>query len=1052
MDEFFNFDDAAHSLDFETGPYDINLAFVEPELDQDSFECLQHFSAPEEHLSFDIAMADTKMMGPDDFTDFPRWIDGMIVPSQSCAYCQRMRIHCKVINEGMRKGSCTSCVALARSCSLTHRTVIPKNDGHRCAKASGFLEVAVDDSIVCDGTSWCASVPPEPCDSCRCQGLQCHPVKDGGRYYSCSNCVSFACQCSLANDEVTSMKGTVAAPGISRSSIEESSLHSKSDPNLASLRSSDENLTSVVDGPKVGARFSKDSLRILRGWLSTHAGHPYPSEEKENLRRQTGLNKTQITNWLANARRRGKVRPPRSTSPSIRNNYANAMDIPRKSTPALEHMNPLERWKNSPPEHEPASVTAIAKAVTSSTYSSGMDSPHTSYGHTDDGSGRSLCNVSSASSLGTSGSSGGSFASAFSHRSRGSFGSFGSFGNRGRRRRRKPTPKPIKTNPTIGPPRTYQCTFCTETFKTKHDWQRHEKSLHLSLERWVCCPDGPVQFSTEYGHLRCVFCGVANPNAEHAEEHNYSSCSERCLGERTFYRKDHLRQHLNLVHDVKFQIHSMEDWKVATPEIRSRCGFCGLILDSWSIRVDHLAEHFKGGKSMADWKGDWGFEQQVLDIVENGIPPCKLLQLHKSICTNHKEDLIHDERNTMNPFEASKESPANERTIEDFVKIGLVEYIHSITVNGGTPTDDELLIEARKIILKVDQLMMPSGDHDTWFRDLIMLSGATEQEVVIYSAKASSQYHRKLDIISSKINETRDLSHVICSKQRALISWVDGREALGLTPMDRELQIECCKILDDIELSANFKCRDAVDWFKFLITKSTSWLEPFRRRCGLPRSSEFASEQIRSADEKSIDYITHNHARLVKELKDWTHFKMALGKAPSDAEIMSQARMIVYNNDDPWNQTSIEDPAILHLFKRQAGLAPKDDLGVSTLDLPPISEISDLDAGFSLKSFGSPTKTLHWNLKRVVRGTHSPAGSSSASSSHSRRLSPNFERPLQTLVSNQPSCNTNPTVPLKHFLNDANCYGRLVRELTRFVTTCMSVNNPNQHVSALRYF
>lgn len=32
--------------------------------------------------------------------------------------------------------------------------------------------------------------------------------------------------------------------------------------------------------------------------------------------------------------------------------------------------------------------------------------------------------------------------------------------------------------------RRYQCTFCTDTFKTKHDWQRHETSMHLSLEQW----------------------------------------------------------------------------------------------------------------------------------------------------------------------------------------------------------------------------------------------------------------------------------------------------------------------------------------------------------------------------------------------------------------------------------------------------------------------------------------------------------------------------------------------------------------------------------------
>ena len=401
--------------------------------------------------------------------------------------------------------------------------------------------------------------------------------------------------------------------------------HSNSASDLVALRSSNENLHSdaAENGPKVGARFSRESVRILRGWLSTHHRHPYPTDdEKESLRRQTGLNKTQITNWLANARRRGKVRAPRSTSPSPNmDNYARGMDIPRRGTPALQEMNPLERWKASPPEHEPASVTAIAKAVTSSTFSSGRESPYTSYGHTDDGSARSLCNVSSTSSLGTSHSSGGSFASAFSHKSH---GSFGSFGNRGRRRRRQ-APKPVKVINAPLVPRTFQCTFCTETFKTKHDWQRHEKSLHLSLERWVCSPNGPFQMSAELNHLACVYCGLPNPPEGHAEQHNHSSCAERSLGERTFYRKDHLRQHLNLVHDAKFQAWSMDTWKVATPEIRSRCGFCGIVMDSWSFRVDHLAEHFKGGKSMADWKGDWGFEPQVLDIVENGMPPCKCL-------------------------------------------------------------------------------------------------------------------------------------------------------------------------------------------------------------------------------------------------------------------------------------------------------------------------------------------------------------------------------------------------------------------------------------------
>ncbi|KAH9215242.1 hypothetical protein DL95DRAFT_388765, partial [Leptodontidium sp. 2 PMI_412] len=155
MDEFFNFDDAAHQLpldidldpnlddvnamDFShmaAGPYDIDLAFATQTDDENHFTCLQHFSSPEDQVPLhanalpETSMQDTTMMGPADFMDFPRWIDGMDVPARSCSYCQRMRLHCKVIKEGLRKGSCTGCVALDRSCSLTHpETSVNNNRG-----------------------------------------------------------------------------------------------------------------------------------------------------------------------------------------------------------------------------------------------------------------------------------------------------------------------------------------------------------------------------------------------------------------------------------------------------------------------------------------------------------------------------------------------------------------------------------------------------------------------------------------------------------------------------------------------------------------------------------------------------------------------------------------------------------------------------------------------------------------------------------------------------------------------------------------------------------
>lgn len=462
MDEFFDFQNAAHSLDIETSSFNADLSFADPQIDEGAFEGVQLFASMEEEqqwLDLQSAMSDNKS---NDFADFPRWIDGMVVPNQSCAYCRRMKLHCKVLKEGLRAGACTSCVALARSCSLTHPDPEMdsfKDTAHRCRSNFAHPNGVDDDGVGCDGSGWCAGPIPETCISCRLGGLQCRITHNGGR--SCSNCMASAFPCSLANDDIVMEEVSLGAETFTPSS-ELTTSRTNSNSNLVSLSSS-ENLAATLEStPKAGPRFSKESLRVLRGWLLTHASHPYPTdEEKENLRRQTGLNKTQIVNWLANARRRGKVRAPRSTSPSMHNNYANAMDIPRRSTPALQHMNPLERWKNSPPEHEAASVTAIAKAVTSTTFAS--ESPLSSHFHSDES--RSLWNVSTTNTSGTSETSGRSFASAFSHKSSGSFGSFGSAVNRGRRRRRKATPKPVKTASLTAPPKTYQCTFCTETFK-----------------------------------------------------------------------------------------------------------------------------------------------------------------------------------------------------------------------------------------------------------------------------------------------------------------------------------------------------------------------------------------------------------------------------------------------------------------------------------------------------------------------------------------------------------------------------------------------------------
>ena len=938
MEEFVNWDQAAPAAGVATdmlspsltGPTgtlnDLDLALENVDADDFSFWALQHFEnshnfpVVDPPLGLDLSL-DTSPMAFEDSFD---------LPDMPCTKCQSSGYHCKRINEGKYKGYCTSCVAL------------------RCACSFGL-----------------ADPTPYPTDS----AFPHNPWPVMGDH----------------PDAITQEDGHNNPLGSGHDNIADG------------VEVDNDNVVATNQERKAGARFSRESVKILKNWLSTHSKHPYPNdEEKKMLQRQTGLDKTQITNWLANARRRKKIIAPRSTSPGVRT-WANAIDIPvRVGTPAsFEHMNPLQRWQNSPPENEPASVTAIARAVTassSSNISSGLNSPF-SHNFTDDGSGRSLCALSSASSLDNSFSSGGSFASAYSRASRGSFGSFNSIDAGRRRRRRKVSSrrtdgKQAMSTPLPSPPKSFQCTFCTETFRTKHDWQRHEKSLHLSLERWVCTPEGARAFNPENGQISCVFCGEANPDEAHVEGHNHSACQERSLGERTFYRKDHLRQHLKLVHNVKFITWSMEQWKVATPEIRSRCGFCGIVMDTWTIRVDHLAEHFKSGRTMADWQGDWGFDAPVLDMVENSIPPY----------------LIHDERNSPYPYEATQASPETARNAYELLKSELMFYItNEREIKGVGPTDEELQIEACRIIFGAEVLSKQTvSSNPSWLRELILSSDDLSLRARLAPIRSQKDSRQTSLNINGKENIFDD-----DPMEQQLHEYVKARRLLGLTAMDSELQSEACNIIGRMEESSDRPSDEVANFLLRLIFTSPKFLRDFRQRALLPRSEDMGNEATRSTDPSSIDSTIHNYSRLETELADFVRVQRTMGVEPSDIDLQKQAGITRCASDDGWNQTAADNAAWLSAFKQRH---ISSGLGASTL----ASNEPITIASVTRPTQALPTKNIRALPTKNISG-------------------------LPTIPGN--SVKVGP-----FFFNDANCYRRLSRELNRWVQATMSPNNPNSHI------
>ncbi|OLN87612.1 hypothetical protein CCHL11_10108 [Colletotrichum chlorophyti] len=276
---------------------------------------------------------------------------------------------------------------------------------------------------------------------------------------------------------------------------------------------------------------------------------------------------------------------------------------------SIEGLDPMQRWRESPPQDEPASIAAICGALRGRSVSLEPEEHHISPTYAQTNSGTSLNSAGSSSSLhsGTSAWSAGSDGPPKRNAS-----------SLQRSRRSRGTKK--YSDPATKDVRPFKCTFCCDSFKTKYDWARHEKSRHVNLESWVCTPQGGSVISTVTGRFHCAYCSAVDPTDKHLDGHNHNSCHDRPIEARSFARKDHLVQHLRVMHNLE-RLPNFEGWKMETTEVSSRCGFCNLTLSSWKGRVDHLANHFRKGVTMKDWKGEHGFNPAISQQISHALPP-----------------------------------------------------------------------------------------------------------------------------------------------------------------------------------------------------------------------------------------------------------------------------------------------------------------------------------------------------------------------------------------------------------------------------------------------
>lgn len=305
----------------------------------------------------------------------------------------------------------------------------------------------------------------------------------------------------------------------------------------------------VLSMPSRKTKLPVQATNTLKGWLDRHKGNPYPSQdEKEELSSLTGLSLQQINIWFANARKR--------------------------------KLNPISAPRIATSEQRSPSVSSLTR------------------GHYPQRNG-TMERDSSCDSIQSD------FVASVRSGSR-----------KGRKRlysdeqtavNAHKRSKSISTDASDSESETtFQCTFCGIPLSSKA-WKRHEETQHLPQTTWTCMADGPIIRRAREGSIIdfiCAFCGdLAVDRCE--KDHRIAECLARESTNRTFFRKEHLRQHFNNCHPLSQLSDEVAEYWSDNPDYGTRtwiCGFCGDRFTIWNARVKHVAKHFRQGKTMADWE------------------------------------------------------------------------------------------------------------------------------------------------------------------------------------------------------------------------------------------------------------------------------------------------------------------------------------------------------------------------------------------------------------------------------------------------------------------
>ncbi|KAJ5119420.1 hypothetical protein N7448_010089 [Penicillium atrosanguineum] len=231
--------------------------------------------------------------------------------------------------------------------------------------------------------------------------------------------------------------------------------------------------------------------------------------------------------------------------------------------------------------------------------------------------------------------------------------------------------------------------------------------------------------------------GKPHPSPAHLTEHHHEECQTLSKELRSFNRKDHLVQHLRHFHHVQ-TTPLIDDWKIETKNITSRCGFCSETMPNWDERTDHLAKHFRRGFTMKDWKGEHEFPPSIAAHLKNAYPPYLLGWESESIVpfSATSTDVRHQYAQVSSRVFAAEREEAgsdpslgfpdpNKSEFDNFLNVftrHLGRYARGQMKQGIFPTDEMFQKESRRVLFDGedawDQTIADNPDWLSAFRQL----------------------------------------------------------------------------------------------------------------------------------------------------------------------------------------------------------------------------------------------------------------------------------------------------------------------------------------------